>query len=304
MIHTPTPLSTEQASLSGVLPKLHWRTIRLTYEVMKEGSLPRLKASGLRGMLGHILMEKAPDLYEAMFEVKNEENHPMGRRYKEVCSPYILSVPDLRKDFRKGGEIHVYLTLIGKAENHFPRLLGLIQNWQGMGLGKEHIPLQLKAMNMIPTHMGIAITEPYRLELYMRTPLVLKTEDHSMAAITLPLLIHRIAERMAMLAHFHCGAELVTDFEQYKQWAEKAIWVEMDLRKAFWSRYSTRQARSSRVGGWVGKLAFDEVDARLLPLLHLASHLHLGKGTTWGMGRISYELAPIPLSTDQLLGEM
>ncbi len=295
---------TQVATLSQVLQKLRWRTIKLTYQVMEEGRLPRLKASGLRGMLGHVLMEKAPDLYESIFEVKNVLDHPMGRRYRDICSPYIISVPDLRRNFRKGNELDVYLTLIGQAENHFPRLLGLIQDWQGRGLGKEHIPLKLTAMNMMQPYAGIPVKEPFRLELQFRTPLVLKTEDHSMAAITLPLLVHRMAERMAILSHFHCGAELITDFEDYKELAAKAIWAEMDLRKVFWSRYSTRQEKSSQVGGWVGKLAFDEVDTRLLPLFHLAKHLHLGKCTTWGMGRLNYQLTPLPVTADYLLEQL
>lgn len=303
MNHTKELLTLPQSGLVEVMEKLNWRTICLTFQLTKAGKLPRIKSSGLRGMLGHILLEQAPDLYDAIFELINSDEHPMSRRYQRICSPYILSVPDQQTRFRKGDTFPVYITLIGKAESYFPRLLGLIQNWQGKGLGKENIPLQLSAMSMRQPSPGITLQVPYRLELFLRTPLVLKSEEMGMAGITLPLLVHRMAERVATLAHFHCGADLVTDYSDYIEVAKNAIWSEMDIRKVFWPRYSSRQGQASRIGGWVGKLAFDEVDRRLLPLIHFISHLHMGKCTTWGMGRIGYKLTPIPLTTAHLLGE-
>ena len=41
--------------------------------------------------------------------------------------------------------------------------------------------------------------------------------------------------------------------------------------------------------GWVGHVDYAGVPRELFPLLYVGAHLHLGKGTTWGMGKLAYQ---------------
>jgi hypothetical protein len=62
-----------------------------------------------------------------------------------------------------------------------------------------------------------------------------------------------------------------------------------DLRWQDWQRYSNRQGRAMEMGGFVGTVEIAGDLAPFLPLLRSAEVLHVGKGATFGLGRIAVE---------------
>lgn len=54
-----------------------------------------------------------------------------------------------------------------------------------------------------------------------------------------------------------------------------------------WERYSNRQRERMKLGGVVGKINFTGSLGKFLPYLHLAEHIHVGKETTFGLGKIA-----------------
>lgn len=57
-----------------------------------------------------------------------------------------------------------------------------------------------------------------------------------------------------------------------------------------WDRYSKRQQRKVTLGGLLGTLDIEgEIDAGLAALLRAAEILHVGKGATFGLGKIEVE---------------
>ena len=53
-----------------------------------------------------------------------------------------------------------------------------------------------------------------------------------------------------------------------------------------WERYSTRQEERMKLGGIVGKISFTGSLGKFLPYLLIAQHIHVGKETTFGLGKV------------------
>jgi hypothetical protein len=60
-----------------------------------------------------------------------------------------------------------------------------------------------------------------------------------------------------------------------------------DLSWMDWERYSTRQGERMKLGGVVGKISFTGSLAKFLPYLLLAEYIHIGKETTFGLGKVA-----------------
>ena len=61
------------------------------------------------------------------------------------------------------------------------------------------------------------------------------------------------------------------------------------LRWEDWERYSNRQDRHMKLGGFTGDITYTDIPEILRPYLHWGSHLHVGKGSAFGLGW--YELS-------------
>ncbi|MGB9625894.1 MAG: CRISPR system precrRNA processing endoribonuclease RAMP protein Cas6, partial [Phycisphaerae bacterium] len=57
-------------------------------------------------------------------------------------------------------------------------------------------------------------------------------------------------------------------------------------------RFSSRQGEHMSLGGLVGHLVLDLPPGQLGPWLRLAEPIHLGKATSFGLGRVVYEELP------------
>jgi len=52
-----------------------------------------------------------------------------------------------------------------------------------------------------------------------------------------------------------------------------------------WTRYSTRQKQEMKLGGMLGTVSFSGKTGQYLPLFRLGEYLHIGKGSTFGLGK-------------------
>jgi CRISPR-associated endoribonuclease Cas6 len=96
--------------------------------------------------------------------------------------------------------------------------------------------------------------------------------------------------RMLELAHFHVPGERVDwEIRPYLEQASAVRVTATDLRWQDWQRYSNRQGRSMEMGGFVGTVEVAGDLVPFLPLLRSAEILHVGKGATFGLGRVAVE---------------
>ena len=99
------------------------------------------------------------------------------------------------------------------------------------------------------------------------------------------VLIRVLLRRLSNLAYFHCGTELNLDFRGLITAAEQVETVSSDLRWHDWERYSARQDTRMKLGGVVGRVTYQGNFQPFLPLLQLGEIVHVGKGTSFGLGK-------------------
>lgn len=100
------------------------------------------------------------------------------------------------------------------------------------------------------------------------------------------LLAESLYHRLFTLTQLYCGAEPVPyprhpfDFEQGRVTLTHAgiLWDD-------WERHSNRQHTRMKMGGFVGEATFEGAVQDFIPLFRLGEVLHIGKGTSFGLGQ-------------------
>ena len=99
------------------------------------------------------------------------------------------------------------------------------------------------------------------------------------------LLIRTLLRRISLLAKIHCEANWELPYKEIIAQANTIPLGKSDLRWVDWERYSTRQRQRMNLGGFVGASGYSGSVAPFLPLILLGQFVHVGKNTTFGLGK-------------------
>lgn len=133
------------------------------------------------------------------------------------------------------------------------------------------------------------------VQLHLQTPLrieqqgkLIKEQDMT-ASLFLRHLIRRVS--------FQIGAQQADAFSlaeihQFNALADQAQEGERQLQWCDWSRYSSRQKQKMTLGGLLGQLHLQQVPPQLLPFIYLGQWLHVGKESTFGLGKYQWSSSP------------
>ncbi len=286
-----------------------------------EAFLPVFKGSSLRGALGHSLKQTTCALkrqdcancmlatncgYALFFEVKtgNAAHRP---------HPYVLEPP--LEDWRirdKGGSLEFAMTLFGKANDYLPHIVYAVREMGQIGLGKKkkaegifrlesviqggriiyegttlQSPAELPELNLEAAN-DFPVT---KIALTCSTPLRLKYDNQLQNGLPFHLLIRAALRRISSLEAAYGNGEPPLD---YKGLVAKATDVQTISSTCRWvdiERYSNRQKASMFIGGIQGEMLYQgENLSKFLPLLRYCETTHLGKQTSFGLGRIKVGL--------------
>ena len=136
---------------------------------------------------------------------------------------------------------------------------------------------------------------PASLQLALLTPLRIKQRGHYVRPHQLDAraLLGTLATRIERLSALYGTSGPEEGFERAALHAAiDQVQVEtVQLRWVEWTRYSSRQRTTMQLGGLLGTLQLNGPGlAPLWPLIALGQWLHLGKNTSFGLGR--YRLLP------------
>jgi len=123
--------------------------------------------------------------------------------------------------------------------------------------------------------------------LALLTPLRLKYENRFEAALPFHVLIRAALRRISSLCQYYGTGEPALD---YRGLVDRARQVSVDrssLRWFDWRRYSNRQDQSMLMGGLIGNIRYSGPLDEFLPLLRFCEKVHLGKQTSFGLGKIT-----------------
>lgn len=145
--------------------------------------------------------------------------------------------------------------------------------------------LALKPRENFPDAAGWA-------RLTLETPLRLKFDNKLQAFLPFHVLVRSMIRRMSSLLNAYGRGEPDLDYKGMVRRAENIAIAENRLSWYDWRRYSARQDEKMLMGGMTGGVTYAGDMGEYLPLLDFCRQTHLGKQTTFGLGKIRVETGP------------
>ncbi len=263
-----------------------------------------------------ILKEKC--VYSYVFETSPHSDTAIMRKYEKIPHPFIIEPPDdKRQSYNSGDEIRFNLILIGRAIDYLPYFIYTFEELGKIGIGKGRGGFELQdvscdgeviydsksktlktvkgeklldiSVDTMEEDMASQTSPCSNLSLSFLTPARIKYNSHLILDLEFHILIRHLLRRIAILSYFHCGIDTSGwDFKGIIEMAKKAKVKESRLKWDDWERYSARQDARMKMGGFVGEITFEGNIAPFMPLIKAGEILHIGKGTSFGLGK--YEI--------------
>ena len=234
-----------------------------------------------------------------------------------------------KKTYREGDTLCFELTLIGKSVDFLPYFIYTFDELGRMGIGKGNGKYQLEEVRavrpgertkvkgergeiqhdektiLIYSGKDKTLRNDFRvltvddisplnlssstLHLSFLTPTRLKYDGQLSSDLEFHILFRNLLRRISLLSYFHCDNELDLDFKgliessrEVKVQKEKLSWFD-------WERYSNRQETKMKMGGFMGSITFQGGLGPFLPFLLIGEYIHVGKGTSFGLGKYNIE---------------
>lgn len=248
------------------------------------------------------------------------------RKLTALPRPFVLE-PPLAGRLPNPLSFSFGLVLIGRAIEYLPYFVLAFLELGQRGLGKQRVKYQVEAVTaerpkggIVPIYAAedevlhdaeVAFTAadlharacrlhtspPYHLTLHFLTPTRLKFAGHSVPCIEFHHLIRALLRRLSSLCYFHCGTAWEVDFRGLIAQAGEIRTARADLEWVPQRRYSHRQERMVKIGGFVGSITFAGDLTPFFPLLVAGEWVHVGKGCVMGLGRYGISLIKGPESS-------
>lgn len=238
---------------------------------------------------------------------------------ERLPSSFTFHIEENRKKYITGDEFNISLTLIGKVPEYFPYFFIVLQELgrQGFGLKNEEgkrggfeikriideFAPELKTIYSGVPNAAMPPLHKEKLENLLRpaadtsllkvnfiTPLRVKWRGHLCSDIQFHILFRNALRRLSALYFISENRPLELDYSSLIEEAEK---VEMSKSRFDWneySRYSSRQKERLKMGGVTGWAIYRGGLSPFYSFLQAAELASVGKGTTFGFGRIALEI--------------
>jgi len=278
--------------------------------------LPQYKGSTFRGIFGHALKK-------VVCALKRQECEDCLLKDKCVYAfvfenafihPYVIEPPDTTgTDYGKGDELAFNLLLFGKANDYLPYFIYAFDMIGKTGIGKRikgragTFKLESVSSGDQPVYSSLdgkmrqhdfaneLSLSNFRmkgsnalnsLEISLKTPLRLKYLNHLESALPFHVLVRAMLRRISSLENSYGTGEPDIDYRELVKIAETVTTSASSLRWFDWKRYSSRQEQSMLMGGITGNVTYSGEIAEFLPLIRFCEKVHLGKQTSFGLGKI------------------
>lgn len=230
-------------------------------------------------------------------------------KYETVPHPFIFEPPEDKKRFyEKGEEIEFGLILVGRAIRYLPYFVLAFERLGDIGLGKGKKKFTLTRIltekgNIYDSQSkdistgdfkGLYVPEEYdftrpkeaEITLDFKTPVRIKYQRDNVTRLEFFILITNLLRRIMLLNYFY-GDENPADWDHKKiiEESRKILIKSTFLKWHDWERYSSRQDTRMMLGGLKGLITYEGPVLNFLPLLKAGEILHVGKATSFGLGK-------------------
>lgn len=258
-------------------------------------------------------------VYSCIFETPPPADSGIKGKFLDVSHPFIIEPPETdQRIFEPGEVLTAGLVLIGRCIDYLPYFIYTFEEMGKYGIGKRAGKYQLEEVRGIygsaesqqsqviyssqdralksippPDLLQEITTEPVfqdnnglsSLILNFATPTRIKVDGHLTLNPPFDVLLKHLLERLSLLAHLHCDGQPDHDFSHLLAQARSITLEESQLTWADWERYSSRQDRRMKLGGFFGSIRYQGDISPFLPYLRAGQLLHVGKGTSFGLGK-------------------
>lgn len=236
-------------------------------------------------------------------------------KYSKIPHPFIIEPPSSTgQPIRSGTCIEFHLVLVGRALHYLPYFVCTFDEIGKSGIGKGRGGYTLLSVEstegniysresktvspcsactlVIPDRIDLKDEPAMRVRLTFQTPLRIQHERKLATTMPFGLLVRNILRRVGLLYYHHCGGgEPTWNVPEIIAAAEAVAMEHNTLTWYDWERYSSRQRTLMKLGGLVGDITYAGLVGSLLPLLQAAEVLHVGKGTSFGLGKFTVQHA-------------
>jgi len=291
-----------------------------------EAVLPPFKGSTFRGFFGGALKKVVCALKhqecaacllqrQCVYALVFESLTPKGEGRPSPPHPFVIEPPlTTQTHFHPGDSFAFRLLLFGWANDYLPYFIYAFQEMGRLGLGKRlsgrragftldqvtdggqiiYDGVHQNLVQKTPPELVLeappaAAASPASLTVRLQTPLRLKFQNTLRAELPFHLLIRAALRRLATLNQHYGGGEPPLDYRGLVARAQAVAIQTSRLQWFDWQRYSNRQDKAMLMGGMIGAITYQGNLAEFLPLLRYAEKVHLGKATTFGLGKIAIE---------------
>ncbi|MDQ7785553.1 MAG: CRISPR system precrRNA processing endoribonuclease RAMP protein Cas6 [Desulfomonilaceae bacterium] len=297
---------------------------RFRSELEHDAVLPRFKGSTIRGVFGTALRRvvcalKHQECARCLLREKCLFNRAFvtpgdGAQAQQPAAPhpFVIEPPEThRTHFEKGEPLDVVLMLFGWAHEFLPYFVYAFKEMGTIGIGRKidgiRGAFRLKAITcahgtvydaasdrlktLPPAVLKLEEPSPEceqvrHVTVSLQTPLRLKHNNRFHSQLEFHILVRAALRRITALhAHYGTG-ELDLDYRglvsramQVETAGSKIDWVD-------WRRYSNRRQQEMLMGGLMGEVTYVGRINEFLPLIRFCEKVHLGKATTFGLGKI------------------
>lgn len=238
------------------------------------------------------------------------------QNFSDIPNPYIMEPPPPSARALQAGEDFVFhMVLIGHAREQLALVIFALQRALDRGLTREHADSDLQQVDYVDatgkaqtiwTHANPCLQEHQNtieliadyasnirargeLCLKIQTPLRLQNQGRPLgvAELTPRVLLSNLVRRTALLMEFHSDQKEWRESAKHIVQLSQTLHDTRPLRWYDWTRYSSRQQQTMKLGGVLGNwiLHGDENTlSQIYPWLWLGQWLHIGKNATMGMG--------------------
>ncbi len=230
-------------------------------------------------------------------------------KYEAVPHPFIIEPPaETQKLYEKGANLSFNIILIGKATGYLPFFVMAFDRLGEIGIGKGKKKFMLESvvagrkiiykadnkelLPVCPDELIIAeeydfsSTDDDELTFVFQTPVRLKYNRDNVTRLEFYILITNILRRIMLLNYFHGNGQLPSwDHKKIIQEAKKVTIKYNGLTWFDWERYSNRQKTRMKLGGLKGFISYCGPLKHFMPLVKAGEILHVGKGTSFGLGK-------------------
>lgn len=261
-----------------------------------------------------LLIERC--VYSQVFEVQPLSGQDNMTRVSAKPHPYVIEPPlSTRTLYKKNDLFDFALLLFGDVNKNLPYFIYAFEQMGSVGIGKringsrgyftleevrsgDNQLLYSRGNRILVQDSGTGIMElnspqpigTTKLRLNLITPLRLKFENRLKAELPFHLLVRAMLRRISSLLSYYGEGEPDLDYRGMVKRAQDVKTLESKLEWYDWRRYSFRQDKAMLMGGIVGSIVYEGRLGEFMPMIDFCTRVHLGKQTTFGLGKIKAEI--------------